>query len=131
MQEAAETGPELLILEPAACGLHLTLYWRASALMDVAYTVFTHLLGPDGQIQAQQDDQPQGGAFPTADWFPGDVIADEYTLAFPPDAPPGEYALEVGLYRPETAERLAAYDADGKQWLDNAIRLDLSLQVVP
>jgi 4-amino-4-deoxy-L-arabinose transferase-like glycosyltransferase len=131
MLEAGDATPERLTLHAEGCILHLTLYWRAWALMDIGYTVFTHLLGPDGQIQAQQDNQPQGGAFPTLEWFPGDVIPDEYALAVPADAPPGGYALEVGMYRLETRERLPAYDADGRQWPEDAIRLALPIQVMP
>jgi 4-amino-4-deoxy-L-arabinose transferase-like glycosyltransferase len=131
LQEAGDATPERLTLDDKSCVLHLTLYWHVLAPIDIAYTVFTHLLGPDGQIQSQQDNQPQGGGFPTLEWFPGDIIPDEYTLAFPPDAPPGEYALEVGMYRPETMERLAAYDANGQQWPDDAIRVALSIQLVP
>jgi len=111
--------------------LRLTLYWQALAPMDIAYTVFTHLLDADGQFRAQQDNQPQSGGFPTTEWLPGDVIRDEYVLALPPDAPPGEYTLEVGMYRLETGERLPAYDADGRRWPEDAIRLDLSIEVMP
>ncbi len=124
-------GTERLIVHPAACNLHLTLYWRALALTDTAYTVFTHLLGPDGQIQAQKDNQPQSGGFPTVEWFPDDMIADEYTLTLSPNAPPGEYTLEVGMYHLETNTRLPAYDADNKRWPQDAIRLDLAITVVP
>jgi 4-amino-4-deoxy-L-arabinose transferase-like glycosyltransferase len=122
-------------LEPTAVrpgeAVRLTLYWQAQSPMDTAYTVFTHLLDADGQIQAQQDSQPQDGGFPTTDWLPGDIIRDEYTLALPSDAPPGEYTLEVGMYRLETGQRLPAYDADGQRWPEDAIRLDLSIEVAP
>ncbi|HEY74802.1 MAG TPA: hypothetical protein G4O00_01295 [Thermoflexia bacterium] len=37
---------------------------------------------------------------------PGLRLRDEYELALSPDAPPGEYLLEIGMYRPETGERL-------------------------
>ena len=122
-------------LEPTAVrpgeAVRLTLYWQAQSPMDTAYTVFTHLLDADGMTQAQQDSQPQGGEFPTTEWLYGDVIRDEYTLALPTDAPPSEYTLEVGMYRLETGERLPAYDADGQRWPDDAIRLDLSIEVAP
>ncbi len=38
----------------------LTLYWRADALIGHSYTVFVHLIGPDGHIYAQQDSVPAG-----------------------------------------------------------------------
>ncbi len=115
---------------PISCALHLTLYWQDLAPLEVDYTVFTHLLGPDGQIQAQQDNRPQGGTFPTVEWLPGDLIVDEYRLAVRPEAPPGRYTLEIGMYRLETGERLAAYTADGQRWPDDAIRLPVVVEMV-
>ena len=68
------------------------------------WTVFTHLLGPakpDGStVWAGHDAQPGQGSVPTTTWAPGDLILDEYQLQLPPDAPPGEYEIEVGLYDP-------------------------------
>jgi hypothetical protein len=131
MQDAGDASLGLVILDPGSCIVHLTLYWQALAPTDITYTVFTHLLDADGQIQAQQDNQPQGGEFPTTEWLPGDIIPDGYTLALPSDAPPGEYTLEVGMYCLETGERLPAYDADGQRWPEDAVRLSVSLQVEP
>ena len=116
---------------PIPCALHLTLYWKDLAPLDVDYTVFTHLLDPGGQIQAQQDNQPQGGNFPTLEWLPGDLIVDEYRLELLPEAPPGVYTLEIGMYCLETGERLAAYAEDGRRWPDDAIRLPVELEMVP
>ena len=126
-----DSGRRLLVASPESCTLHLTLYWQALDVMGANYTVFVHLLAADGQIPAQQDSQPQGGAFPTMDWFPGDIIPDEYALAFPADVPADEVGLEVGMYLLETAERLPAYDAAGARWPDDAIQLDLAIEVLP
>lgn len=127
-----EKGKAALIAQgPGSCTIHLTLYWHDLELVNADYTVFAHLLGPDGQIVDQQDGQPQGGAFPTTAWFPGDTIADERTLVLPSGATPGKYELEVGLYLLETLERLPAYDADGQRWPGDAIRLDLLIRVEP
>jgi len=78
--------------------LHLTLYWQARTSMTKSYTVFTHLLGADSRIWAQQDGIPVSGARPTTGWVPGEVIRDEVQLAVDPQAPPGDYVIEVGLY---------------------------------
>jgi hypothetical protein len=131
LQEAAEEGSQLWVPEGGSCVVHLTLYWQDQALVDVDYTVFAHLLDPDGHIAEQRDGQPQDGTFPTTAWFPGDVIADKRSLAFPPDAAPGEYVLEVGMYLLETAVRLPAYDAAGQHWPDDSIRLELPILVAP
>jgi mannosyltransferase len=129
LQGTQNGQPELAV--QGACRLHLTLYWQDLDLVDADYTVFVHLLGADGRIVDQQDGQPQGGTFPTTAWFPGDTIADEYSLAVPPDAAPGEYGLEVGMYLLETGVRLAAYDATDQRWPDDAVRLGIAIQVTP
>jgi hypothetical protein len=86
--------------------IHLTLFWRALTEMDTSYTVFTHLLGPDGHIVAQQDNPPISGTYPTTLWLPGEVISDPYEIALSSDVQPGTYPIEVGFYIPENGLRL-------------------------
>ncbi|MFC2030215.1 glycosyltransferase family 39 protein [Chloroflexota bacterium] len=116
---------------PEPCRLHLTLYWQAEATMTADYTVFVHLVDGDGQVQAQQDSQPQAGGFPTGEWLPEDIIPDEYTLDLPHDIPPGAYILVVGMYDLQTGERLPASRTDGERWPGETIRLDHSVEVMP
>jgi hypothetical protein len=97
----------------AGTPLSLTLYWKPAAPVDKPYTVFVHLLGPDGQVWAQQDNPPGQGALPTSGWLQGEYVADPYRLLLKPEAPAGEYRLEVGMYDPATGARLAAADAAG------------------
>jgi hypothetical protein len=78
--------------------LHLTLYWQARTSMVKSYTVFTHLLDANSRVWAHQDGIPASGARPTTGWVPGEVVRDEYQLAVDPQAPPGDYVIEVGLY---------------------------------
>ena len=84
--------------------VYLQLWWRATGEPGKDWTVFTHVLGPakpDGStVWAGRDAQPGQGSVPTTTWTPGDLILDEYQLQLPPDAPPGEYEIEVGLYDP-------------------------------
>jgi hypothetical protein len=75
--------------------------------MDQGYTVFTHLLGPDGQILAQQDNPPVNGTYPTTLWLPGEIVVDPYTIPLPTDLPPGDYPIQVGFYIAENGLRLA------------------------
>lgn len=95
--------------------VHLTLYWRSHDTMDTAYTVFTHLLDGGGRIWAQQDNQPQSGERPTSTWLPGEIVRDEYDLLVNPDAPAGEYVLEVGMYDWDSGERLPVWDDEGER----------------
>ncbi|MEW5956743.1 MAG: hypothetical protein AB1801_03395 [Chloroflexota bacterium] len=88
------------------------LYWRAETGFDRNYTAFIHLIGPDGRLYGQVDQTPGAGAFPTTGWLPGEYLADEYAVPLAPDAPPGDYRLEIGLYDAETGRRLAVTPPD-------------------
>ena len=101
--------------------LHLTLYWQAIGEPDTPYTVFTHLVGPDGKIWGQKDNPPVRGSRPTTTWVEGEYIADEYLIPVSPDAPAGEYTLYVGMYEPVSGQRLPAFDSQGNRYPSDAI----------
>ena len=86
--------------------LDFTLYWQVEQAFPADYTVFSHLLDPDGQLWGQGDEQPIGGDYPTSAWAPGEVIRDEYEIPVGRDVPPGLYQLEVGMYVLDTGTRL-------------------------
>ncbi len=92
--------------------LEFTLVWESIAPVDTNYTVFVHLLSPDGILAAGQDGQPVNALYPTSWWAPGEVIID--ARRWLPDLPPGTYQLEVGLYRLDTGARLSLLTSDGK-----------------
>ncbi|MGQ9625793.1 MAG: hypothetical protein ACUVV0_02695, partial [Anaerolineae bacterium] len=95
--------------------LHLKLYWRALATMDESYTVFTHLLDEGERVRGQKDSLPAGGQYPTTGWVAGEVIVDEYEIPVAPDAPPGRYRIEIGMYLAETGARLKVYNQAGEE----------------
>jgi hypothetical protein len=92
--------------------VQVVLTWQALREMEQDYTVFVHLVDQNGAVHSQHDGMPRSGAYPTSRWLPGEFVADTHTLALPPDLPPGEYALQVGLYHAETGARLAASTGD-------------------
>jgi hypothetical protein len=96
----------------AGATLPITLFWHALELVPDRYSVFIHLLDAGGTLRAQIDSPPLAGARPTTGWLPGEYLTDPYSLVLPADLPPGTYRLEVGLYRPETGERLPVAGAD-------------------
>jgi mannosyltransferase len=108
-QEIALQSSHVQTAMPARPGslFQVTLRWRALAAPKGSYTVFVHLLGPDGKVFAQHDSPPLNGAFPTDRWSPGEILVDRYTLTIPRQAPPGTYVIEVGMYRPDNGQRLA------------------------
>jgi hypothetical protein len=91
--------------------VELTLEWEAMRTMDEAYKVFVHILGPNGLPIAQQDNEPLYGTYPTTRWQQGERVSDPYAITLPTDLPPGEYAVEVGLYRISDLTRLPVLDA--------------------
>ena len=86
--------------------LVLTLYWQALTEMETDYTVFTHVLAPNGSTTGQRDNHPVRGTYPTSLWLAREVVTDVYEIAVRTDAPPGTHRLEVGMYVAETGARL-------------------------
>ncbi|MGD9146789.1 MAG: hypothetical protein PVI80_14585, partial [Anaerolineae bacterium] len=91
----ADLGPDPV--QPGGT-LRVALYWQALAEMDIPYTVFVHLLGPDGEVLVGHDSEPALGTRPTTGWVPGEYVADPHELSLPADLVSGEYVIEVGLY---------------------------------
>jgi 4-amino-4-deoxy-L-arabinose transferase-like glycosyltransferase len=120
-------GESPLIVETGE-GIPLTLVWSAEQPPTTAFTVFTHLVGPDGKLWGQWDNPPVWGTYPTTDWEAGEIVFDQYLIPVSEDAPPGEYHLLVGLYDPITGERLAVIN-DGGEAIGDHIQLDGELTV--
>lgn len=78
----------------------LDLWWEASGPIEADYLVFTHLIGPDGQLIAQHDHIAGSDLYPTSKWTPGARLRDRFLLA----ATGGRCercTLQVGLYNEE------------------------------
>ncbi len=122
-----EPGADEPVLSPGDT-VRLSLYWQASSPTHVPYTVFTHLVGPDGQLYGQWDNPPVRGTYPTTDWSPGENVVDPYEIPVSPAAPPGEYHLLIGLYDPTTGMRLPVLDERGESTGDH-VRLAAIIRV--
>lgn len=108
--------------------LQLTLFWRAEATPAARYKVFVHVTAaPDAPPVAQQDGEPGGGLRLTTAWLPGEQIADNHGVLLPPDMPPGEYQLAVGLYNVLDGERLPI-EVNGEPVGDRLILQDVHLR---
>ncbi len=93
----------------------LNLIWQAIDKPKADYTVFVHLLQPDGACTPcawQQDTMPQQGQYPTTRWLPGEVVIDTYQIVLPEGAALDAHPLEVGLYMAENGRRLQATRPD-------------------
>lgn len=107
--------------------LPVALYWKATGTALKAYTVFVHLVGPDGQVWAQSDSAPDAGRAPTVTWLPGEVIVDIHNLTVKAAAPAGHYRLYVGLYDPQTGTRADLYEGGQRLTEARAQVADLTL----
>jgi len=97
----------------------LILYWQALGKIDRDYTMFAHLIAPDGKIVAQYDSQPRKGKFPTMEWDPEHYAADSILLPVGSQVPlGGGYTIQVGWYDSLTQERLAVTDTHGARTAD-------------
>lgn len=111
---AALTGYDLDLRWNSPGGVVVvTLYWQALDTVNLPYKVFVHLEDGTGRTWAQADDFPACGTRTTRSWRTGQVVTDRHVVALPADIPPGEYALQVGLYEPQTEQRMDWLDALG------------------
>jgi hypothetical protein len=95
--------------------LELTLHWQALRQPTTYYKVFVHLFDPGtGAVVAQDDAVPRRWTYPTTWWEAGEMVSDEIPLSLA-EVPPGQYQLAVGVYDPESGERLLVVDAAGEE----------------
>ncbi len=88
--------------------LPLVLYWQALEASREDASVSVRLVNSSGDDVAQSDvPQPVLGTSPMRLWSPGAVIGDYHELAVSNRLAPGEYRVEVMLYRGPTAAPLA------------------------
>ena len=100
--EAAQIPDRL----PADGRLPVTLFWSGERPVAKDYTVFVHVVGPDGQMVGQWDQAPAAGEAPTSGWEPSRLVADEYSIPVRAGAGNGPYQVYVGMYDPATGARL-------------------------
>jgi hypothetical protein len=109
--------------------LRLELHWQALRQMETDYKVFVHLFDPTTEtIVTQHDAMPREGRYPTSRWVKGEVVSDAITLGLA-EAPSGRYRLAVGVYDPETVDRLLAVDAAGLPIRDNRVVLAEEIEI--
>lgn len=108
--------------------VRVSLEWQGLQTMAESYTVFVHLVGPDGRLHGQRDYWPVEGTRLTSSWTPGEIIFDPYTVSVPADAPAGAYTVHIGLYLLETLQRLPVLNADGLPLDDKVVLTGLTVR---
>jgi hypothetical protein len=79
----------------------LRLVWQAGQPPAADYTVFLHLLAPDGHLAAQHDAPPTWRfAAPPSQWLAGQLIPGSPRLTRPDNLPPGPTACKWAFMTP-------------------------------
>ena len=103
--------------------LDVTLYWEAIRPPDGNYTVFVHLVDPDGRRVTSHDGIPMDKRYPTQAWIPGEIVPDVHRLPLEPDLPAGRYLVKVGMYTWPSLERLPVWERSEAEQIERAVSL--------
>jgi 4-amino-4-deoxy-L-arabinose transferase-like glycosyltransferase len=79
----------------------IKLFWKTRDRPAADYTLFAHLIGPDGKRYAQVD-----LPYPTSQWDADRFVTTMLPLAVPVRLPAGCYRLFIGLYDQASGQRL-------------------------
>lgn len=85
--------------------VQLLTYWRVEQPFAPPLALFVHMLDAEGQVLGQHD----GLSIDPVGLAAGDVWVQVHRFVIPIDTAPGQYPLEVGLYRPDTMQRWLMY----------------------
>jgi hypothetical protein len=93
--------------------VHVALYFRVLDTIDQDYSIFVHVEDADGHVQrANFDHPPAQGRYPTSQWKKGETIRDDFQLLVPAGVQLRAINLYVGLWQPQSDQRLPVTNAD-------------------
>ena len=111
--------------------LPVSLRWHALIDVPARYVVFVHVIGPSGDLVAQEDIEPLQGTRPTDTWAAGTLLWDPHQVYLPPDLPAGTYQVRTGMYPVgEPANRLPVVDP-GKASVEMNSILIAEVEIAP
>lgn len=106
----ADVGNDVRLLSGASSNaggvLTVTLAWQSLAAQLPDRVRFVHVLDANGQVVAQADGEPLGGAYPMSWWARGEVVTETVVIDIS-GLTAGTYQLGVGWYDPLTFERVS------------------------
>lgn len=93
----------------------LRMYWKSVSRLPAGWSLFTHLVGPDGRrlergglddvgplraraAPSSPDAAPPPQALSPSDWIPGKIYVDEQEIEVPPNARVPEINVVVGVW---------------------------------
>jgi hypothetical protein len=100
--------------------LQVILQWQAEAPLATDYLLFLQLLDQHNHLVGQRDASP---AVPTSTWPIRQPISDSHGIFIEPGTPPGQHRLIVGLYDPQTGQRLPVRKDKQADFLGDFIEL--------
>lgn len=93
--------------------LNLTLHWQASQNHAPSTQRFIHIVPSDGPpVPFAQHDSPLGNDYPITSWIRNEWVSETHTIALPSDAP-ATWRILIGLYDPQTSDRLPLQPDNG------------------
>jgi hypothetical protein len=95
--------------------LVLILYWQAKGKIGQDYTMFAHLLSPDGTQLASYESEPRKGGLATTAWSTDHYVADSILIPVGSNVPAvSGCRVELGWYDSATHQPVAIVGGDGK-----------------
>ena len=95
--------------------IDIELHWKCIRETNSNYKIFIHAYNEDGTLVTQNDSQPIQNTYPTSLWIPDEYVLDTHTLTLES----GKYDLEIGLYIPDTGERLLLSEGENHIEISN------------
>lgn len=84
----------------------LDLQWQALRRVSEDFSMFAHVIAPNGERVAQVDVPAGDPRQPTSDWEPNQYVTQHQTIPLPRNLPAGPYWIEVGVYESDSLKRL-------------------------
>lgn len=81
--------------------------FEVTRALPESWSIYVHVEDPSGAMRVHADHVPGGGRAPTNTWPAGKVVVDSSAFVVPPDAPPGEYRVYFGFWRPDRQARVS------------------------
>jgi hypothetical protein len=104
--------------------LSVTFYWCGVSWVDKDYRVFAQLLTDDDRLIAQSDSVSANGSRPTRSWINDEIIIDRHVLHVVDATYQGDAILIIGMYDPETLERVPNQNGENFVLLPTRIRVN-------
>jgi hypothetical protein len=81
-------------------------YWKVIGDVKRDWKVFIHFIGSDGKVAFQDDHLLFSGEKPGSQWIKGELYKERLKIGVPEGLRSGTYMIQMGLWVPETGERL-------------------------